>query len=109
MEFALFYLTFPSQQAAKKVGKLLLEEGLVACVNIITGVSSMYIWEGEFFDESEFILIGKSKKNLFEKIEKLVKKEHSYDCPCVLMLEINRGNDEFLSFIESNINNESTN
>ena len=63
MRLRLIYMTAGSQEEARKVGKALVESKLAACVNIIDGMNSMYMWEGELQDDREVVLIAKTEEN----------------------------------------------
>lgn len=99
METRIIYITTENKDEARTVGKVLVEERLVACVNIIDGMESMFWWEGEAQSESETILIAKTTADRLDDVTTRVKEVHSYDCPCVVALPIQGGNPEFLSWI----------
>ena len=84
---------------AKRIGQELLSERLVACVNIIDHMRSMYWWEGGIQEDKEVILIAKTKDSLVTEVIEKVKSLHSYDCPCILSLPILDGNKTFLDWI----------
>ena len=86
---------------AKNIGKILVEKELVACVNILSDMISIYRWEGEIEEGGELVMIAKTRKELVPRIVKTVKKNHSYACPCILELPILGGNSDFLNWIET--------
>jgi periplasmic divalent cation tolerance protein len=92
-------MTMESKEQAREIGKVLVEERLVACVNIIEGMNSMYWWEGKVRQDSETVLIAKTKSALVAELTERVKKLHSYDVPCVVSLQLLEGNQEFLDWI----------
>ena len=55
MEQILVYMTFPEEKTATRIGRALLEQRLVACVNILPRVESMYWWEGEIQREPRWL------------------------------------------------------
>lgn len=63
-------------------------------------MESVYTWKGKTEVAREALLIAKSKKNLFSKIEKAVKGLHSYECPEIIALPIVDGSKEYLKWIE---------
>lgn len=99
MEYHLAYITAADKEEARNLGKVLIEGQLVACINIIENMESMFFWEGEFKHEGEVIVIAKTKANLVDALIQKVKEAHSYDCPCVVTLPIQNGNPEFLNWI----------
>ncbi len=99
MEARIIYITTENKEEARSVGKVLVEERLAACVNIIDGMEAMFWWEGAAQSESETVLIAKTTEDRVDDLTRRVKEVHSYDCPCVVALPIQAGNPEFLSWI----------
>jgi periplasmic divalent cation tolerance protein len=100
MDKVLLYITASSREEADKIGALLVEERLAACVNIIEGMSSIYRWEGRIHMEKEVVVIAKTVSDLIEKLSLRVKSIHSYMVPCIVSLPITGGNPDFLKWIE---------
>ncbi len=97
------YMTAGSKEEANTIGRALVEEKLAACVNIIDGMTSIYRWEGKLESASETVLIAKTMSDTVEALTARVKTLHSYDCPCVVSLNIQGGNQQLLSWIEEQI------
>ena len=97
----LVYITVGSIKEANFIGRILVEKELVACVNILSDMISIYKWEGEIEEGVEVVIIAKTCKELIPRIIKTVKKIHSYTCPCILELPILGGNSDFLSWIRT--------
>ncbi len=95
----LVYITFPSMEEAEKLGKLLLEKRLCACVNIFPEIRSFYWWEGKIENSKEVLLIAKTRVSLFEKLKRFVKENHPYECPCILGFEVDKVYEEFQKWI----------
>ena len=100
----LLYVTASSIAEADKIATRLVEERLVACANILGASTAIYHWEGKLTKEKEVILILKTTAKLVQKSVKRIVGLHSYECPAVIVLEIEDGNKEFLSWI-SNVTN----
>jgi periplasmic divalent cation tolerance protein len=100
MEKVLLYITVSTRDEAVKIGALLVEERLAACVNIIEGMSSIYRWEGRIHMETEVVIISKTVADLVEKLTQRVKSIHSYTVPCIVSIPITGGNPDFLKWIE---------
>lgn len=101
--YCLVYITNPDRAVAETVATLLLEHKLIACANIYDGVQSLYFWQGKFERNSEVILIGKTRQNLFAQIYDLIKNHHPYQTPCILSLPISEGNADYLQWIEDSL------
>lgn len=99
MKFNLIYITTKDKAEARKIGRQLLKERLVACVNIIEGMNSLYWWEDKICDGQEAILIAKTKQSLVKELIDRVKSLHSYSTPCVVSLPILEGNKDYLQWL----------
>ena len=99
-EFRLVYITSASREEALRVGRALVQQRLAACANVRGDVTSVYWWEGELQEESEAVLIAKTRASLVDRLVAKVREIHSYDCPCVVTLPIQEGLGDFLSWIE---------
>ena len=67
MEYSTIITTFPDKDAAKSAAKLLVENRLAACVQLLP-IESVYIWQDKVCDENEVMLIIKSNTEQFDKI-----------------------------------------
>ena len=99
-KFCWVYMTAGSIEEAKSIGQILVVQNLVACVNLLENMTSIYKWEEKLEESKEVIMIAKTSKTLMPKLIETVKSHHSYDCPCILELPIQGGNPDFLSWIE---------
>lgn len=103
MSVQLFYVTVSTQDEAKAIATALLNDGLIACANILGAMTSIYRWQGELAQEEEVPLILKSTTELGDRIIEKIKQIHSYDSPCVVALNIENGNPEFLNWIQKEV------
>ena len=100
-KFCWVYMTAGSIEEAKSIGQILVVQNLVACVNLLENMTSIYKWEEKLEESQEVIMIAKTRKTLMPKLIEIVNSIHSYDCPCILELPVQSGNPDFLSWIES--------
>lgn len=97
--FVLIYVTAKDRAEALSIGRALVDERLVACVNILDGMRSLYWWEGAVQEADEAVLIAKTRSELAPAVAARVKVLHSYDVPCVVVLPVADGNPDFLDWI----------
>lgn len=97
----LLYITAPDMAEALGLSRRLVAEKLVACANILPGVTSIFHWENKLQEASEAIIIAKTTEKLLETAIARAKALHSYDCPCVVAIKLDGGNKEFLEWVET--------
>ena len=100
MKLSLGYMTFPTKAEAKNTVLALLEEGLIACANIIDGVESYFPWDDSIQKANEVVVILKTRVKNEDKIIRLVRDLHSYDIPCIIFTSIDHGNPDFLKWVD---------
>lgn len=100
MEAVVIFCTVPNKSEAKKISKVILESKLAACVSVIDKVDSHFSWNGEVCNESECLLIIKTKKELFGELEAIIKDLHSYNVPEIIGLPVIVGSEDYLGWIE---------
>jgi periplasmic divalent cation tolerance protein len=103
-------VTSPSSALARKIAHGLLEERLCACVNIISKIESLYWWQDKIESAPEVLLVIKTRKGLFSRLQKAVRRLHSYQVPEVISLDISAGNPGYLAWVrkETGINEATT-
>ena len=99
MEPRFVYVTCKDRDEARAVGRAVVGKRLAACANIVDGMESIYWWEGELEEARECIVLFKTTEVLVERLIETVKAEHSYDVPCVVVLPIVAGNNEYLQWL----------
>ncbi len=93
------YVTAPNEDEAAGIARALVEAKLAACVNIISNIRSIYRWQGNLEDDSEVLMIIKTRKELFDSLKTEVKKLHSYEVPEIIALPISLGSEDYLKWI----------
>jgi periplasmic divalent cation tolerance protein len=93
------YMTAANPEEARKIGEALVQDRLVACVNILAPMSSIYWWQGAVQRDTEAVLIAKTEAALVERVIARVKALHGYTVPCIVSLAIEAGNPDFLRWI----------
>ncbi len=98
------YITCKNKKEAKKIGLFLVKKRLAACVNIFPLIKSIFRWQGKIEKKNEAVLIVKTIKNNFPKVEKEVKRLSGFTTPCILEIPITRGNKDYLKWLQKEIN-----
>ncbi len=97
----LIYSTYPSPEEAERIGGALVDQGLAACVNILPGMTAIYVWEGKRNRDSEAAMIIKTRASLADAAIAEGRKLHPYSNPAFVVLPIEGGSADFLQWIEA--------
>ena len=80
----------PTKKVAKKLAKILVERRLSACVNIVPKITSVYIYEGEFCEDEELLLLIKTDTQHFTAVQQCILELHPYDIAEIIVLPIDK-------------------
>jgi len=97
------FVTCGSREEAARIARVLVENRLAACVNIVPAVESCYWWEGEVQWNSEFLLILKTTGDAVGRAHERVVEEHSYEMPEFIALTIDEGSAPYLRWIQDSV------
>ena len=95
--------TCESEHEARRVAKHLLENGLAACVNILPGAHSIFRWKDKIEEVAEFVLLIKSRRDLFAALSVELQKVHSYETPEVIALPILEGSERYIAWLDNEL------
>lgn len=95
----IIYSTIDDVKQAQKIANVLVEEKLVACVNIIPNIISIYRWKGKIENDDECIIIAKTTDSNVKKVIQRIKTLHTYELPDIIVLPIIGGLKEYLEYI----------
>ena len=92
-------MTAPNEDEAAGIARALVEARLAACVNMVKNIRSVYSWQGNIEDDTEVLMIAKTRKVLFEALSAKVRELHTYEVPEIIALPIIAGSAEYLKWI----------
>ena len=92
--------TCDSEAKALELSRSLVEQSLAACVNVIPGARSIYRWQGKIEDAAEFVLVIKSRRDLFAALREALAKQHTYEVPEVIALPVVDGSEAYLEWLD---------
>ena len=95
--------TFPSPEKAAEIARILVEERLAACVNILPAVRSIYRWKNEIEDETETLAIAKTTADRAEALHGRLLALHPYDVPEVIALPVSGGHAPYLAWVAGSV------
>ena len=82
------YATFGSDAEARRIARVLVEERLAACANVLAPCHSIYRWQGKVEEAAEVPAIFKTRADRAEKLMARLAELHSYDVPAVAVWPI---------------------
>jgi periplasmic divalent cation tolerance protein len=95
--------TCDSLELASNLARNLVEHHYAACVNIVPGVRSIYRWEGKVEDATEWLLVIKSRRDLFPALRAAVEKLHTYEVPELIALPVVEGSEPYLAWLDRDL------
>ena len=101
--YSIVYITTSGVLESKSIAKKLLENRLAGCINIIPSIESIYLWNGKIEEDSESIMVVKTKSVLVKELINMVENIHSYETPCVLEIPLNNGSKNYLKWMETEL------
>lgn len=96
------FSTIDSEKKAKALAKALVQKKLVACVNIVGHVTSIYEWKGETCEEEEWLLVMKTASHCLKELKSALKELHSYDIPELVVCPVIDGLPDYLRWLFGN-------
>jgi periplasmic divalent cation tolerance protein len=91
--------TLATTDEAARFVKQLLERRLVACGTILPGTRSLYRWEDKLADETEVVVMLKTRSGAIHGLEKAYKELHPYKVPELLAVPVSGGLERYLGWI----------
>lgn len=98
-EAVLLYVTTANEEEAVKIARALVEERLVACVNMMAPVRSFFYWQDALEDAREVVFVAKTLRSSVAKVSERIKQLHSYDVPAIIALPIVDGDKAYLDWV----------
>lgn len=99
-EVLMVFTTFPNPDDAARIARTLVEERLVACVNLVPGARSIYHWKGEVADEGEVVALMKTRKQDWTALVSRLHELHPYTVPECLAVRVAAGAPKYLAWLD---------
>ena len=95
--------TTETKEDAEKIAKALVEKRLAACAQLVGPIVSTYWWKDNVETAEEWQCLIKSKKSLYDEVEKAIKMIHPYETPEIIALPIVSGSNDYLEWLNSEL------
>jgi len=102
-DYPVVLVTAPTTAEAESIARMLLERRLIACANILSGVASLFWWQGKIDRAEEVLLVMKTRQDRLDEVTAAVIEAHSYDVPEVVALPISGGSEAYLRWIDESL------
>ncbi len=91
--------TCPDESVAIDIARVLIKEGLAACVNRMPGLASIYQWQGRVCEAFEQLLLIKTTPARYEALEMRLKALHPYEIPEIIAIPVVAGSNQYLAWL----------
>lgn len=103
MNAVIILCTAPDQACAQQLATQALQARLAACVTLLPGATSYYVWQGQLAQSSEVQMLLKCDTAHLQALIELLKLAHPYDVPELLVLPVQHGDSEYLSWLHASL------
>ena len=97
------FVTCESKEQAENIAQSLVSGRLAACVNVVGGVRSCYVWEGKLTWSDEVLLLIKTTRSRFYQVQERVKALHSYSVPEIVGVPIEEASQQYIDWIDTSV------
>ena len=97
------FVSCESREQAEKIAAQVVEGRLAACVNVLTGIRSCYVWEGKLTWSDEVLLLLKTTAARFPALESRIRELHSYEVPEIIAVPIEAGSPSYLQWVRDSV------
>lgn len=99
MKPSLVLSSAPDMESARTIAGVLLDRKLAACVSLVPGAESHYVWEGKREQTAEVLILIKAPTAHWPKLRDEILAVHPYDCPEILQLDLSDGLPKYLEWL----------
>ena len=97
------FVTCETKEQAETIAQSVVTEKLAACVNVLPGIRSCYVWERKLTWSDEILLLMKTTRGRFGELQQRVRELHSYSVPEIVGVSISEAFGRYLDWIDLNV------
>lgn len=91
--------TAPDAEQAARIARALVDERLIACANLVPGLTSIYRWQGEVQSDAEVLLLMKTRRSLVRRLKERLPQLHPYQVPELVVTEVTDGLEPYCRWV----------
>lgn len=91
--------TAPDLEQAARIARALVDERLIACANVVPGLTSIYRWQGEVQADAEVLLLMKTRRSLVRRLKERLPQLHPYQVPELVVTEVTDGLEPYCRWV----------
>ena len=103
LDLAIVLTTVSDDEQAEALANILVQSDYIACINVLPNIKSKYIWKGELKNIQESLLIIKTKRQFFHSIEEIIKRNHKYEIPEIICIDISKSSTDYSNWLIGNL------
>lgn len=97
------FTTVDSEEEAQNIAGAVVGERLAACAQVLGPISSTYHWNGQIESAEEWLILIKSRRDLYNELSGLIQQVHPYDVPEILAVPVVAGARSYLDWMNGNL------
>jgi periplasmic divalent cation tolerance protein len=98
-EVVLALSTAPDGEVATRIARALVDERLIACANLVPGLTSVYRWQGRVQADAEVLLLMKTRRALVPRLKERLPQLHPYDVPELVVADVTDGLEPYCRWV----------
>ena len=99
-EALIVFSTFANEADAARVARVLVEERLVACAQLVPGARSIYRWQDEVREDAEVVVLMKTRKQDWTALLSRLHELHPYETPECIAVRVAAGAPKYMAWLD---------
>lgn len=99
MDIIVINCRIPSKKAAEDITKIIMKHKLAASVSMVENVKSVFSWDGEICKEKEILMMIRTRRANYGKIQLVIEEKHPYSVPEIIALPVVDCSEDYLKWM----------
>ena len=102
-EYIQVLTTTGNKEDAVKIARTLVQKKLAACIQVGGPITSIYRWEERIQEDEEWRIVIKTRRDMYESLEKAIKENHPYEVPEIIGMPLTLGSGGYLEWMDEEL------